>query len=33
VIAKNQSADWNARAQRLIYMVQNDVPVYGNAVE
>jgi hypothetical protein len=33
VIAKNTSADWNARAQRLIYMVQNGVPVYGNAVE
>ncbi len=33
VIAKNTSADWNARAQRLIYMVQNNVAVYGNAVE
>jgi hypothetical protein len=33
VIAKNTSADWNARAQRLIYMVQNNVPVYGNTVE
>jgi hypothetical protein len=33
VIAKNTSADWNARAQRLIFMVQNNVPVYGNAVE
>jgi hypothetical protein len=32
-IAKNTSADWNARAQRLIYMVQNGIPVYGNAVE
>jgi hypothetical protein len=33
VITKNTSADWNTRAQRLIYMVQNDLPVYGNAVE
>jgi hypothetical protein len=33
VIAKNTSADWNARAQRLIYMVQAGVPVYGNTVE
>jgi hypothetical protein len=33
VIAKNQSTDWTARAQRLIYMVQNNIPVYGNAVE
>lgn len=33
VIAKNASADWNARAQRLIFLVQNKVPVYGNTVE
>ena len=32
-LAKNTSADWNARAQRLIYMVQNGMPVYGNSVE
>lgn len=32
-LAKNASADWNARAERLIYMVQNHIPVFGNAVE
>jgi len=32
-LAKNTSPYWNARAQRLIYMVQNGIPVYGNAVE
>jgi len=32
-LAKNASPDWNGRAQRLIYMVQNGIPVYGNAVE
>jgi len=32
-IAKNPSTDLMARAQRLIYMVQNDIPVYGNTLE
>jgi hypothetical protein len=32
-VAKNASPDWTARAQSLIYMVQNNVPVYGNTVE
>jgi len=25
--------DWSSRAQRLIYMVQNKIPTYGNVVE
>jgi hypothetical protein len=25
--------DWSSRAQRLIYMVQNDLPAWGNSVE
>lgn len=32
-LAKNSSPDWNARAQRLIYMVQNNIPVFGNAAD
>ena len=33
ISGKNPSADWNARAQRLIYMVQNNIPVYGSNLE
>ncbi len=33
VIEKNASPEWNAKAERLLYMVQKDVPVYGTAVE
>jgi hypothetical protein len=33
VIAKNTSPEWNAKAERLIYVVEKNVPVYGNAVE
>jgi hypothetical protein len=32
-IEKNASPEWNAKAERLLYMVQNNVPVYGTAVE
>lgn len=32
-LAKNASPDWNARAQRLIYALQNNIPVYGREVE
>lgn len=32
-LGKNASGDWNARAERLIYMVQNHIPAFGNAVE
>jgi len=32
-LAKNASPEWNAKAERLIYMAQNNVPVYGSAVE
>jgi len=33
VIDKNSSPEWNAKAQRLKYMVEKNVPVYGTAVE
>jgi outer membrane protein assembly factor BamD (BamD/ComL family) len=26
-------SDWSARAQALMFLVQQDVPIYGNAVE
>ena len=29
-IAQTPQADWSARAQRLLYMVQQGIPVYGN---
>ncbi len=32
-IEKNASPEWNARAQRILYMVEKNVPVYGTAVE
>ncbi|HVP63766.1 MAG TPA: hypothetical protein VMT82_02650 [candidate division Zixibacteria bacterium] len=33
ISGKNPNPDWNARAQRLIYMVQNNIPVYGSNLE
>jgi hypothetical protein len=33
LLAKNVSSDWNARAERLIYMVTNGVPTYGDKVQ
>lgn len=32
-LEKNASPEWNAKAERLLYMVENNVPVYGTAVE
>ena len=32
-IEKNASPEWNAKAERLLYMVRNNVPVYGTSVE
>jgi hypothetical protein len=32
-IEKNTSPEWNARAQRIMYMVEKNVPLYGTAVE
>jgi outer membrane protein assembly factor BamD (BamD/ComL family) len=32
-LAKNAGADWNSRAQLLIYMIQNQIPIYGNKIE
>ncbi len=28
-----ENTDWSTRAERLLYMVQNNIPTYGNAVE
>jgi hypothetical protein len=33
VIDKNASPEWNAKAQRLKYMVEKNVPLYGTTVE
>ena len=33
LLAKNPNADWTARAQRLLYMVQNNIPTIGNNVD
>jgi hypothetical protein len=30
---KNASPEWNAKAERLLYMVQQNIPVYGTAIE
>jgi hypothetical protein len=32
-IEKNASPEWNAKTERLLYMVQHNVPVVGTAVE
>lgn len=32
-IEKNASPEWNARAQRILYVVEKNIPVYGTAVE
>ncbi len=32
-IEKNASPEWNARAQRILYMAEKGVPAYGTAVE
>jgi hypothetical protein len=32
-LEKNASPEWNAKAERLIYLVEKNVPVYGTAVE
>jgi hypothetical protein len=32
-IEKNASPEWNARAQRVIYMVEKNVPLYGTVLE
>jgi outer membrane protein assembly factor BamD (BamD/ComL family) len=31
VISQTGQSDWGARAQRLMYMVQQEIPAYGNA--
>ncbi len=32
-VAQSQNTDWSTRAQRLVYMVQNGIPVYGSNYE
>lgn len=33
LISKYPPADWSDRAQNLLFLVQQDIPMYGNAVE
>jgi hypothetical protein len=33
IISQYPQSDWAARAQRLMFLVQQDVPTFGNAVE
>lgn len=33
VVEKNASLEWNAKAERLLYIIEKNVPVYGTAVE
>jgi outer membrane protein assembly factor BamD (BamD/ComL family) len=33
ISGKNPNENWGTRAQRLIYMVQNNIPVYGSNLE
>jgi hypothetical protein len=33
VATQYPQSDWAARAQRLLYLVQQGVPTYGNATE
>jgi hypothetical protein len=33
VLTSKATPDWTTRAQRLIYMVENNIPVFGNNVE
>ena len=33
VIEKNASPEWNARAERLLFLVEHGVPVFGGSVE
>jgi hypothetical protein len=32
-IEKNTSPEWNAKAERLLYLIEKNVPIYGTAVE
>jgi hypothetical protein len=33
VLTSKATPDWTTRAQRLIYMVENNIPAFGNNVE
>jgi len=33
IVAQFPDTDWGARALRLVFLVQQDVPTYGNATE
>jgi hypothetical protein len=32
-VAQGAQSDWGARAQRLLFMIEQDIPTYGNATE
>jgi len=33
VVAQSPQTDWGARAQRLLYLIQQKIPTYGNTTE
>ncbi len=33
VVTRFPQSDWGARAQRILYLIQQGIPTYGNAVE
>jgi outer membrane protein assembly factor BamD (BamD/ComL family) len=33
VVAQSPQTDWGARAQRLLYLIQQNIPTYGNTTE
>jgi outer membrane protein assembly factor BamD (BamD/ComL family) len=33
IIAQSPQSDWGARAQRLLYLMEQQIPTYGNALE
>ena len=33
IVTKNSQGDWRDRAQTLLYMLQQGIPTYGNAVD
>jgi hypothetical protein len=33
VITQYPQSEWSSRAQTLLYMIQQGVPTYGNAIE
>lgn len=33
VVAQSPQTDWGARTQRLLYLIQQNIPTYGNTAE